>query len=40
MVGSTAACQADIVLEELRVLHFGSQAAEEDCLPQAARRRL
>jgi hypothetical protein len=32
--------QADMVLEELRVLHLDPQASESGCLPQTARRRL
>ena len=32
--------QADMVLEVRRVLHLDPKAAEGDCLPQAARRRL
>ena len=32
--------QADIVLEELRVLHLDAKAATGDCHPKAARKRV
>jgi hypothetical protein len=37
--GKHGTVQADITLEELRLLHPDLKAAEEDCLPQAARRK-
>jgi hypothetical protein len=32
--------QVDMVLEEQRVLHLHQKAAERDCLPQGARKKL
>ena len=38
--GKHGSLQADMVLEELRVLHLNPKAGDRDCLLQAARRRL
>ena len=38
--GKHGSVQADMVLEELSIPHLDPQAAEGDCLLQAARRRL